>query len=124
MQMFSKMLGAELDVRFNPFWLQLNSLQSHVDYIGGQVEELGSKVECLEVCAEGNDFEEEQFDDDDEVEMTKVQNDEPQEAAHDTIDKTERAQRRTRRSAASVLANHGNGPGKKTETPRRLLTQA
>ena len=79
------------------------------------MEALGSKVECLEACAEGEDFNEEEYDAEEdgvEEEMQDLQDD----AALASGQEPQRPPRSSRRSAAAVLGNHGKGPMKKPKT--------
>ena len=82
-----------------------------MNLFGETLETLGTKVEHLEVLADGDEFEVDGDEEEEEavVELASQQNDVIQPIAHDTMTRP----RVTRRSAAVVLANHGNGPGKK-----------
>ena len=59
----SALLDTKLDALKSDFSQQLVSVQNHVQFLGEQMETLGGRVEGLEVCAEGGDFDEEQYED-------------------------------------------------------------
>ena len=78
------------------------------------MQALGSKVEVLEACAEGDDFVEEEYDVEDdgmEDEVQRLQDD----AALATEQEQLRPPRLSRRSAAAVLGNHGRSNLEKTK---------
>ena len=110
--------NAKLDANMSEFSQQLVSVRNHVDFFGGQLEALGHKVEVLEACDEGEDFNEEEYDDDgvEEDEVERLQND----AAQALGNEQQRPPRTSRRSAAAVLGNHG----KNRKLARRLLPKA
>ena len=97
------------------FSQQLVSVQNHVDFFAEQMEALGNKVECLEACAEGDDFNEEDYEPEDDgvgEEVQRLQDD----VALASEQEPQRPPRVSRRSAAAVLGNHGKGPMKKPKT--------
>ena len=91
------MFASLLDTKLEPFGTEIHVLRTSMEAMNGQLETLGTKVENLEIAAEGeyddgNDHEEE--------------NDIPN---GQTVQGTVLPPRRTRLSAVAVLANHGNG---------------
>ena len=115
LQALSSLLDSKLDAKMSSFSQEFGSLRNHVDFIGQQLEVLGNKVECLEACAEGDDFEEEEYDEEGDI----VQDEEQSlydDAVATSAQEPQRPPRMSRRSAQAVLANHGRGPSKKTKT--------
>ena len=90
MLMLASLLDTKLDAKLNPLNTEIHVLRTNMEAMTGQMEALGTKVENLEIATES------EFDDglDHEEENGPMQ-------------ETTMPARRTRPSAAAVLANHG-----------------
>ena len=87
-----------------------------METVSGQVENLGTKVECLEFAAAGSDYDDAESNQDiDQEELANLQNDTSPEIVNMAVgDDQFLPVRRSRRSVAAILGNHGSG--KKTKT--------
>ena len=97
----------------SPLPAEIHILRTTSETVTGQLETLGSKVECLEMHAEGNEY-----DSENDIEVDESANSHkdssPDAISIATGDESFRPVRNTRRTAASVLANHGRGKMPKT----------
>ena len=80
-----------------------------METVSGQVENLGTKVECLEFAAAGSDYDDAESNQDiDQEELANLQNDTSPEIVNMAVGEEQSLPaRRTRRSAAAILGNHG-----------------
>ena len=96
MAMFASMLETKLDAKLIPFGTEIHVLRTTMEQMNGQLETLATRVENLEVAGEAD------FDDGN-------GHDEENDPAGGQQVQVIAPARRTRLSAAAVLANHGCG---------------